>query len=51
MYPIRDCNLWYDLTAKFHARLDDGQPVVNRQHSDWQNGYFITAVSKSGATH
>jgi hypothetical protein len=50
MKGIRDCGLVLEFTAEIRSSLDNTQPSVQRQHSDWHNRYFIAVVSKTERT-
>jgi hypothetical protein len=48
MKAIRDCNITIEFAAEIRSSLDNTQPPVRGQHSDWHNGYFISALSRHG---
>jgi hypothetical protein len=44
---IREANIQLDFVMEIRTTLDDSQPEIVNQASDWHNGYFIAACSKS----
>jgi hypothetical protein len=46
---IRELGLRVDFCAEIRTTLDGSQPPVNRNSSDWHNGYLIAVLCKSSA--
>jgi hypothetical protein len=43
---IADLNLTIVSATEIRTTLDNSHPAVNRQHSDWHNGYYIAILRK-----
>jgi hypothetical protein len=45
---IKDASLIVDLQIEVRTSIDNTQPEVKNEHSDWHNGYCISVLSKNG---